>query len=90
MALVRDIALGLAAHGFRRGDRLAVLGDNRPRLYAAILAAQSLGGVALPLDPEADPARLASLLRDAGASAAIAGSGRVNIKTRTRRRIGSV
>ena len=73
LALVRDIALGLAAHGFRRGDRLAVLGDNRPRLYAAVLAAQSLGGVALPLDPEADPTRLASLLHDAGVSVAIAG-----------------
>ena len=43
---VRDFALGLAAHGFRRGDKLAVIGDNRPRLYWAQLAAQSLGGVA--------------------------------------------
>ena len=44
---VRRFALGLAALGFRRGDRLAVIGDNRPRLYFAQLAAQSLGGISL-------------------------------------------
>src|SRR5208283_1797393 len=32
---VRDFAAGLAAHGFGRGDKLAVIGDNRPRLYWA-------------------------------------------------------
>src|SRR2546425_12141632 len=40
---VRDLALGLAALGFRRGDRLSVIGDNRPRLYWAQVAAQCLG-----------------------------------------------
>ena len=45
---VRDFTLGLAAHGFRRGDKMSVIGDNRPRLYWAQLAAQSLGGVAVP------------------------------------------
>jgi len=44
---VRDFALGLAALGFRRGDRLSVIGDNRPRLYAAQLAVQCLGGVSV-------------------------------------------
>jgi hypothetical protein len=32
-----------------RGDKLAVIGDNRPRLYWGQLAAQSLGGVAVPV-----------------------------------------
>ena len=45
---VRDLALGLAALGFRRGDRLSVIGDNRPRLYWAQVAAQCLGGVSVP------------------------------------------
>jgi long-chain acyl-CoA synthetase len=44
---VRDFALGLAALGVRRGNRLSVIGDNRPRLYAAQLAVQSLGGVSV-------------------------------------------
>src|ERR1700755_2156884 len=46
---VRDFALGLAAHGFRRGDKLAVIGDNRSRLYWAQLAAPCLGGTAVPV-----------------------------------------
>ena len=48
-AHVRDFALGLAALGFKRGDRLSVIGDNRPRLYWAQVAAQCLGGVAVPV-----------------------------------------
>ncbi len=46
---VRDLALGLAALGFRRGDKLSVIGDNRPRLYWAQAAAQCLGGVSVPV-----------------------------------------
>jgi long-chain acyl-CoA synthetase len=46
---VRRLACGLAALGFRRGMNLAVIGDNRPRLYWAIAAAQSLGGVPVPI-----------------------------------------
>ena len=45
----RLIALGLAALGFARGDKTAVVGDNRPALYWAMLATQVLGGVAVPL-----------------------------------------
>ena len=48
-AMVHDFALGLASLGFKRGDVLAVIGDNRPRLYAAQLAAQCLGGIPAPL-----------------------------------------
>ncbi len=46
---VRDFALGLAALGFARGERLSVIGDNRPRLYWAQAAAQCLGGVSVPV-----------------------------------------
>jgi len=46
---VRELACGLAAMGFRRGDKLAIIGDNRPRLYASMVAAQSLGGVPVPV-----------------------------------------
>jgi len=45
----RDIALGLAALGFARGDKTAVIGDNRPELYWAMLATQALGGIPVPL-----------------------------------------
>ena len=46
---VRDFALGLAALGVKRGERLSVIGDNRPRLYWAQVAAQCLGGVPVPV-----------------------------------------
>ena len=42
---VRSIASGLAELGFKRGDRLAVVGDNRPRLYWSVAAAQCRGVV---------------------------------------------
>ncbi|MET0852960.1 MAG: AMP-binding protein, partial [Candidatus Rokuibacteriota bacterium] len=49
LAEARSIALGLAALGFARGDKTAIVGDNRPPLYWAMLATQSLGGVPVPL-----------------------------------------
>jgi len=71
-ANVQTFAGGLATQGFRRGDRLAVLGDNRPNLYCALLAAQALGGVGVPIWPDADAAWLASVLRDAAVSVVVA------------------
>ena len=49
----RLIALGLAALGFTRGDKVAIIGDNRPELYWSVMAAQALGGVAVPLYQDA-------------------------------------
>jgi len=51
--LVRHIAAGLAEAGLQRGDHLVVVGENRPRLYAAMLAAQTLGAVPVPLYQDA-------------------------------------
>jgi long-chain acyl-CoA synthetase len=51
--LVRRLACGLAHAGVRRGDHLVVVGENRPRLYATMLAAQSLGAVPVPLYQDA-------------------------------------
>ncbi len=69
--MVRGIASWLAAQGFSPGGRLAVLGENRPQLYAAMLAAQALGGAGVPLHPEAESGRIAHILRDCRASIAI-------------------
>ncbi len=51
--LVRGLACGLAQAGLQRGDHIVVVGDNRPRLYATILAAQALGAVPVPLYQDA-------------------------------------
>ncbi|MHA1537662.1 MAG: AMP-binding protein [Alphaproteobacteria bacterium] len=46
---VREIACGLASLGLKRGDKLAVVGDNRPYLYWSITAAQALGAIPVPV-----------------------------------------
>ncbi|MCW5611368.1 MAG: AMP-binding protein [Rubrivivax sp.] len=51
--MVRHMACGLAEAGLQRGEHLVVVGENRPRLYAAMLAAQSLGAVPVPLYQDA-------------------------------------
>jgi long-chain acyl-CoA synthetase len=62
---VRSLACGLAAQGFRRGDHLAIVGDNRPRVYAAICAAQCLGGIPVPLYQDAVAAEMAYPIQNA-------------------------
>jgi long-chain acyl-CoA synthetase len=69
---VRDFALGLAAHGFGRGDKLAVIGDNRPRLYWAQLAAQCLGGTAVPMYQDSIASELVFVLDHAEVSVVVA------------------
>ncbi len=69
---VGDLACGLAAMGFRRGDKLAIIGDNRPRLYWAMTAAQALGGVPVPLYQDAVADEMAFVLNHAEARFAIA------------------
>jgi long-chain acyl-CoA synthetase len=45
---VRSFAVGLRKLGLERGEAVAIIGDNRPRLYAAFAAVQSVGGIAVP------------------------------------------
>ena len=51
--LVEQMACGLHQAGLQRGDHMVVVGANRPRLYATMLAAQSLGAVPVPLYQDA-------------------------------------
>ncbi len=62
---VRWLAGGLAARGFKRGMNLAIIGDNRPRLYWACAAAQSLGGVPVPLYQDSVAQEMQYVLDDA-------------------------
>jgi long-chain acyl-CoA synthetase len=64
-AEVRALACGLAAQGFRRGMHLAIIGDNRPRLYWSMIAAQALGGIPVPMYQDAPAAEFAFVLNDA-------------------------
>ena len=51
--LVEHLACGLHLAGLRRDDHMVVVGSNRPRLYATMLAVQSLGAVPIPLYQDA-------------------------------------
>ena len=68
---VRALACGLASIGFKRGDHLAIIGDNRPRLYWAMVAAQCVGGVPVPMYQDAPAA--GKLEQDGRPAPAIAG-----------------
>jgi long-chain acyl-CoA synthetase len=51
--LVRELACGLAQAGLQRGQHIVVVAENRPRLSAVMLAAQSLGAIPVPLYQDA-------------------------------------
>ncbi len=69
--LVRHIACGLAEAGVQRGDHVVVVGENRPRLYASMLAAQALRAVAVPLYQDAVAAEYLFPMRNAEVRVAI-------------------
>ena len=49
VSTVRSLSLGLASIGARRGDRVAILSENRPEWTALDHAALNLGGVIVPI-----------------------------------------
>jgi len=49
---VRDLALGLVELGYEPGDKLAILGDNRPEWLYCELAIQCLGGASVGIFPD--------------------------------------
>jgi long-chain acyl-CoA synthetase len=53
LALVQHMACGLHQAGLKRHEHMIVVGSNRPRLYATMLAAQSLGAIPVPLYQDA-------------------------------------
>jgi long-chain acyl-CoA synthetase len=68
---VRAIALTLSALGIKRGDTVGIAGNNRPRLYESILAAQALGAIPVPLYADAIATELAYVLDHADVTVAV-------------------
>jgi len=62
---VRAYAVGLSRLGVRRGDRIAIVGANRPKLYWSIMAAQMLGAIPVPVYADAVADELAFVLAHA-------------------------
>jgi long-chain acyl-CoA synthetase len=59
------IAAAASARGLQRGAHVALLGDNRPRLYAAMCAAQCLGAIVVPLYQDATADEIAASIQRA-------------------------
>ena len=55
---VSEIAAGLLQAGFKRGQHLAIIGENRPRLYFTMTAVQCLGGIPVPMYQDAAAAEM--------------------------------
>ncbi|WP_025030468.1 AMP-binding protein [Nitratireductor aquibiodomus] len=68
---VRAFALGLQSIGLKRGDKIAVIGSNRPRLYWTFAAAQSLGAVPVPVYADSVAEEMAYVLNHAEVTFAV-------------------
>jgi len=71
-AEVRALARGLETLGCGRGDTVAIVGDNRPRLYWTMAAAQALGAIPVPMYQDSVAGELQYVLDHAEARFAIA------------------
>src|SRR6266849_3898601 len=65
LAEARAYAVGLSRLGVKRGDTIAIVGSNRPRLYTSVMAAQMLGAVPVPVYADAVADELAYVLAHA-------------------------
>lgn len=66
-----QLAAGLAGLGVKDGQHVAVIGENRPRLYLAMMAAQMLGAVPVPLYQDAVAQEMLHVLLDASIRVAV-------------------
>jgi long-chain acyl-CoA synthetase len=65
LEIVRAYAVGLNRLGLKRGETIAIVGGNRPKLYWSMMAAQMLGAVPVPVYADAVADELAFVLAHA-------------------------
>ena len=63
--IVRAYAVGLNRLGLKRGETIAIVGANRPKLYWSVMAAQMLGAVPVPVYADAVAEELSFVLAHA-------------------------
>ena len=65
LEIVRAYAIGLSRLGLKRGETIAIVGANRPKLYWSVMAAQTLGAVPVPVYADAVADELSFVLSHA-------------------------
>jgi len=65
LEIVRAYAVGLSRLGLKRGETIAIVGGNRPKLYWSVTAAQMLGAVPVPVYADAVADELSFVLAHA-------------------------
>jgi len=68
---IEAIACGLATLGFVRGQSVAIIGENRPRLYWSTVATQALGGIPVALYQDSAPSEWIYVFQNAEIAFAI-------------------
>ena len=69
--IVRELVCGLAAQGLKPNDKVAIVGNNIPELYFAMIAVQCLAAVPVPIHPDSSSEELVSFINDCDAKFAI-------------------
>ncbi|MCP5082961.1 MAG: long-chain fatty acid--CoA ligase [Alphaproteobacteria bacterium] len=68
---VRAFSVGLSELGIGPGDKVAIVGDNRPRLYWTMAATQALGGIPIPVYQDSVADEMIFALKHAGVKCAV-------------------
>src|SRR5262245_4784288 len=68
---VRAFSVGLGTLGVKRGDKVAIIGSNRPRLYWSMCAVQALGGIPVPIYSDSVAEEMAYVLEHAEVTIAV-------------------
>ena len=63
--LVKAVANAFLEYGVKKGDHIGIVGENRPRLYMAMMAAQAVGAIPVPMYQDAVAQEMVHVLIDA-------------------------
>ena len=63
---IKDFCLGLIALGVQKGERVALLSENRPEWAVSDLAILAAGGINVPMFSTLTPAQVEYIVKDSG------------------------
>ncbi|MDP2969349.1 MAG: AMP-binding protein [Deltaproteobacteria bacterium] len=69
---VKYFSLGLISLGIKRGDKISILGENKPEIFWAELAAQAAGGTAVDIYTDCTPPEVKFFVTDSDSTFVVA------------------